>query len=71
MTPDLLQAAGSALYGPKWRVELGLALSVSERTIRRWAAGEWPVPATVWPELRELLKTRAIELATVRRKMPR
>lgn len=71
MTPDLLRDAGECLYGPRWRLDLGRALSVSERTVRRWASGEWPVPANVWGELRGLLKVRGLELASVRRKLPR
>lgn len=71
MTPDLLRDAGTALYGPLWRVPLGNALGVSERTVRRWASGEWPVPSNVWGELRPLLEARSVELASVRRKLPR
>lgn len=71
MTTDLLHEAGAALYGPRWRLDLANALHVSERTVRRWAAGEWPVPANVWGELRTLLQARGLELASVRRKLPR
>ena len=71
MTSDLLQEAGAALYGPRWRLDLAKALDVNERTIRRWAEGQWPVPATVWPEIRTLLTERGAALAHVRRRIPR
>lgn len=71
MSPALLHEAGEALHGPLWRVPLARDLGVAERTVRRWAAGEWPVPAAVWGEVRELLKARSLALAAVRRKMPR
>lgn len=44
MTPAELNAAGERLYGAQWRAALGRALDVSDRTVRRWAAGEWPIP---------------------------
>lgn len=71
MSPTLLHEAGTALYGERWRQPLASALSVSERTVRRWAAGEWPVPAKVWGELRTLLTEHGKALASVRRKLPR
>lgn len=71
MTPALLCEAGEALYGPRWQSDLARDLGVADRTVRRWAAGEWPVPANVWGELRPLLEARAHELASVRRKLPR
>lgn len=39
MTVELLHEAGAALYGPRWQSELARALGVSDRTMRRWAAG--------------------------------
>lgn len=72
MTPALLREAGEALYGASsWRTEMARALNVSERTVRRWAAGDFQIPAGVWPELRELLKARSLVLANVRRRLPR
>lgn len=70
MTPDLLHEAGAALYGPRWRADLADALSVSERTVRRWAAGEWPVPSGARRDIRALLAERGKTLASVRRRIP-
>lgn len=71
MTPDLLRAAGEALYGPRWLSDLSRDLGVTYRTIRRWDAGEFEIPATVAAELRALLKARATAMAAVRRKLLR
>ena len=67
----LLRAAGEALYGPRWQSDLARDLKVSDRTVRRWDAGQNDVPAGVWDELRALLKARGLALASVRRKLPR
>lgn len=66
-----LREAGEALYGPRWQSDLARALNVSDRTVRRWGAGQNEIPAGVWAELRTLLKTRGMALAAVRRKLPR
>ena len=71
MTPALLREAGEALYGPHWQSELARYLDVSDRTMRRWASARWPVPATIVPELRALLKARGSVLVSILRKMPR
>jgi len=44
MTPDLLRAAGEALYGASWRAPLARDLCVSDRTIQRWIRGDHPIP---------------------------
>jgi len=46
MTRDLFCRVGAALYGPRWQSELARDLGVSDRTVRRWAAGEQPIPDT-------------------------
>ncbi len=71
MTPSLLRESGEALYGSRWQSELARALGVADRTVRRWAAGEWAVPPNVGQELRALLKAHGSAIAAVRRKMPR
>lgn len=57
-----LEACGEALHGKQWRLELAQALGVSERTIRRWAAGSSPVPAGAWTDLEAMLLERAARL---------
>jgi hypothetical protein len=71
VTAALLREAGEAMYGHQWRSNLARDLSVTERTIRRWASGEWDVPRNALAELRALLKARGLAMAAVRRKLPR
>ena len=71
MSPALLREAGEALHGLAWMTPLAKDLGVTDRTVRRWAAGDFQIPAGVWPELRELLKARSLVLASVRRRLPR
>ncbi len=65
MSPQLLREAGEALYGPRWQSDLSRDLNVSDRTMRRWAAGEWDVPQTAQAELRTLLSARRASIADV------
>lgn len=58
MTPELLRTAGEALYGPRWQRDLARDLDMDDRTMRRWATGERPIPARVSGELVGLLRRR-------------
>ena len=68
---SLLREVGEALYGPRRQSDLARALGVSDRTMRRWIAGEFSIPDGLAAELRALLKARGLALAAVRRKLPR
>jgi hypothetical protein len=59
---SLLAAAGEALYGPLWQSQLARALDVSDRTMRRWLAGDTPVPSGVAMDLMRLLTERAADV---------
>jgi heme oxygenase len=59
----LLVRIGEALYGPLWQSALARSIGVSDRTMRRWVAGERAIAATVWPEFLELLEERDTEIA--------
>lgn len=54
----LLHDAGAALYGPRWQSDLARAIGVSDRTMRRWAAGDGAPPAGVWADIHRLLAER-------------
>ena len=69
MSPDLLRDAGEALYGDQWQAALARDLEVSDRTMRRWAAGDFSIPPTLAAELRDILRERGLTLAAVRRKL--
>jgi DNA-binding transcriptional regulator YdaS (Cro superfamily) len=62
MSSRLLIDAGEALYGPRWQCELARQLGVSDRTMRRWAAGTHQVPAGVYLDLLRLTQERAAVL---------
>lgn len=61
VTPVELAAVGRALYGQRWQTPLAADLHVTDRTIRRWLAGESAIPPAIVTELRtavlERLKT--------------
>lgn len=69
MTPDLLRAVGEALYGEYWIKPLAGALQVNERTVQRWAAGEYlpriEAQAGILGDTRALLVARGHDLARV------
>lgn len=54
----LIVAVGSALFGSRWQSELARELEVSDRTVRRWAAGEFEPPPGVYAQLLEMLRER-------------
>lgn len=59
---DLLIETGQALYGQQWQTALARDLGVSDRTMRRWVAGQFPVPVGVHAELRRLCVERGAQL---------
>ena len=62
-----LEAAGKALYGTRWQSDIAAALGVSSRTIRRWLAGDTPIPDGVGADIDRLLVT-CINVVTAIRK---
>jgi hypothetical protein len=61
---SLLKRCGEALYGPRWQSELARGLDVSDRTVRRWAAGD-AVPDGVYLDLHRLCSERATTITKV------
>ena len=58
----LLADVGEALYGPQWQSALARDLGVSDRTVRRWVAGAYPMPSGVYVDLLRLTLERAQRL---------
>ena len=66
--PARLACAGRLLLGPDWQQPLARALgplhpggareAIDYRLVRRWASGERPIPAWVWPTLAKLARER-------------
>lgn len=69
MTPALLREAGEVLYGPRWQSELARALGVTDRTVRRWDAGEFSIPPEVVDQLRRLLMVQQQAAGRVLKKL--
>jgi ribosome-binding protein aMBF1 (putative translation factor) len=65
LSTDLLRTAAEAIYGPTWQACLARRLSVSDRTVRRWASGESPVPRQVGRELNQLCEFKKSQLHLV------
>lgn len=65
MTPVLLRKAGEALYGQQWQSALARDLKVADRTVRRWANGEFDMPPGLGGELRALLDDRRMVIGWV------
>ena len=63
---ELLTAIGEALYGPSWQTELAAAVNVSDRTMRRWIAEQYTLPAGVWRDLAAALDARQSDLIGLR-----
>jgi hypothetical protein len=61
--PDLA-TVGEALFGPRWQTPLAEAMGVSDRTVRRWVAGQ-TVPPGAWAEIGELCRSRGAALALI------
>lgn len=63
MTPKQLEAAGRELYGEQWQTPLADALGVSDRTVRRWLAGDRAIPDGLAAELDWLRGRKAASVA--------
>ena len=68
MSSRLLQRCGEALYGPRWQSDLARDLGVSDRTVRRWAAG-MPIPDGVIAELITLCRNRTAAIHDIIKSM--
>ena len=66
----LLHEAGELLYGPRWQSEIGRALNVSDRSVRRWIAEEHALPEDLAAQLRRLIDQRIAALKKVRDRLP-
>lgn len=59
---QLLSEIGQALYGAHWQTVLASEISVSDRSIRRWANGTDAIPWGVWLDIYRHLEARALTL---------
>ena len=59
---QLLSEVAQALYGAQWQAPLSGAISVSDRSMRRWASGTDAIPWGVWLDVYRHLEARALTL---------
>jgi hypothetical protein len=55
---NLLRQVGEARHGEHWQSGLSRDLGVSDRTVRRWAAGTEHVPEVFWQALHSLAESQ-------------
>jgi hypothetical protein len=68
-TPDLIRAAGEALFGSRWQTDLGDALGINRRTVQRWRAGQDEPRPAVWGKLLALVIENEAKLTAVKRRL--
>ena len=61
---ELLITVGEALYGKQWQSALAGDLGVTDRTMRRWVAGE-RIPDTVKADMLAIVRARGEKLERV------
>jgi hypothetical protein len=58
----LLRQIGEELYGQTWQADLSHAIGVSDRSMRRWAAGTDEVPEGVWHDIHRHAEARWVPI---------
>ena len=70
-TKTLLRDIGLALYGIGWEAEIALRRRVDVRIVRRWFVGTSSIPEDVWPQLRDEILKRKLDLEELLDRLPR
>lgn len=60
--PKMFCRLGEALYGPRWKSELGLALGVTRNRIQNWSDGSSRIPPEILATLRDVTNKRRNEV---------
>lgn len=61
--PLLLRQVGEALYGSNWQTPLCAAIGVSDRSVRRWVAGQDEMPRGVWHDIHRAARETADKIS--------
>jgi hypothetical protein len=69
LTSFTLRKAGFALYGEQWRSELGRALGVTDRTVRRWVHDEYSIPEDTRESIVGICRERVEMINAVMRRL--
>jgi hypothetical protein len=64
---QLLSEIGQALYGAHWEAALSRKISVSDRSMRRWANGTDRIPWGVWFDVYREVEARALNLEQLKK----
>ena len=67
----LLHDIGVALYGAGWEVELARRAGVDVRIVHRWYSGLRPIPENLWPQLRDEIRRRKLDLDELLQRLPK
>jgi hypothetical protein len=59
----LIPKVGLMLWGADWQAPMAAALKQPAGTVADWARGRTPVPASVWKELREIVRLHGLKIA--------
>lgn len=70
IVPNTLALIGRALYGERWQTALATDLNVADRTMRRWLAGESPIPDGLEDDLQKLLAERLAKMDGLAGRIP-
>ena len=62
---DLIENAGRALFGDRFKTSLAEALKVNRDTVADWCSGRMEPRPGVWADLTALLEKRAPDIAAV------
>lgn len=58
----LLRQVGEVLFGASWQAELSAQISVSDRSMRRWASGQDPIPPGVWRDIHFVAESKWVTI---------
>ncbi|MBB4428393.1 hypothetical protein GGD66_006980 [Bradyrhizobium sp. CIR48] len=58
----MLRQIGEALYGQSWQTDLAGQISVSDRSMRRWASGQDAIPLGVWRDIHYHAESRWLRI---------
>ncbi len=65
----LLIETGLALYGERWQTDMARALAISDRTVRRWAAGTETPRAGVYADLLRICEDRSENIGAIAKRL--
>ena len=62
LNPVTLAEVGEACWGPRWQTNMANELGIADRTVRRWACGQFYIPDVMIERLATICARRASAL---------